>query len=36
MDLRQLQDRLSADLPHLTFDQLRELAVFAKVRGDEG
>lgn len=35
MDLRQLQDKLGADLPHLTFDQLRELAAFAKVPDDE-
>lgn len=35
MDLRLLQDRLGEDLPHLTIDQLRELAVFAKVPGDE-
>lgn len=35
MDLQELQDKLGADLHHLTFDQLRELAAFAKVPDEE-
>ncbi|GAA6093198.1 uncharacterized protein LOC113030617 isoform X1 [Tachysurus ichikawai] len=35
MDLRQLHEELDAELPHLTWDQLKELAEFAKVTVDK-
>ncbi|GAA6087043.1 uncharacterized protein LOC109204700 [Tachysurus ichikawai] len=35
MDLRQLHEELGAELPHLTWDQLKELAEFAKVSVDK-
>ncbi|KAK2831697.1 hypothetical protein Q7C36_016783 [Tachysurus vachellii] len=35
MDLRQLHEELGAELPHLTWDQLKELAEFAKVPVDK-